>query len=307
MAALLLTAAQRDAMYRQVVSAIPGSFIDPEHPDNQALAGAMAYAIAYAKELFAQLESGLFLDTAGSTSTGADGFTGLQRWGVWLQMEPVPGETADQFRTRLAARLFSPRCTLDVIETAIQAATGLVVRIDEPQDRIIRLNDGAWRGKRLLGNDFGYMMLYVVTEGFITQPLGGTTAVLPRLMPLLRGAGVHWRHFEVVSAKLSVTLLARQAALQSLASQSIALWPRAFRLNHTVNPGGRPPRRRVIFTAASYLGLNTRIHHTAGAMLVAGPPGAPLETVLAHFVPPNLPALQADNSLTLWDESIWSD
>jgi hypothetical protein len=300
------TEAHRKAMYRRIFRGIPRSFLVPEAPENQAVIGAIAYGVAFAEQTISKIEAGLFLDTANGDDADENGVTSIQRWASWLQMEQLPNETAEQLRQRIMARLFSPRLTIDAIEAAIHAASGLVVRVEEPHEQILFMNDGPWAGRKLAGRRYGYMAIDVVTEGQQNGSLGGTTNVLPGLMPFLRAAGCHWRHIEVVSASIALLLDGKQASA-AIARQFVSLWPSGFRPNYPVNPGAYPLRRPYLFMGATYTARAARTNWGGGAYLVAGPPGAPVDLSLATYVPPGLPTFNWDDSLTLWDESAWAD
>lgn len=294
-----ITPAMREAMYKRIFSTIPRSFLKPEHPHNRAIVGAIAYMVAYIELLAKRFTDDLFLDSAAHGRVGEDGQTGLSRWGVWLKMPQLNGETPDAYRLRLMQRLFTPKTTIAAIEGAIEGATGLAVTIVENVDLMVTLDDGPIEGKKLMGSRYGPMSIDVVTEG--------PTNVVPGLMSFLRAAGVHWCHLERVRHWIELSLNGEQAGTIVRAWTKIGWWPAGFTPDGGLLDVG-PIDPGYLGTGGASRGADYRIAWGARSMLLAGDINAPIITVVAsNRLPAAFPVLNWDDTQTLWNESVWGD
>ena len=292
----MTTAAERALVYQRIFENIPLSFLDPTQVNNQYLIGAIALAVAHTENLYRSFEQGLFIDTAALTdsSTQADGtaLSSLERWGVWLQLPRLPGESVNDYRARLQSRMYAPRVTRKAIRDAVVRVTGLNVSLQETADRVFRFNEGPWHGQKLMGQSYAYMAVDVVTEG--------QTNAVPSVMGFLRAAGVHWRHIEVVAHQTVLDWEAEKASTNVSAWNWIGWRPNGWRPG-SFRPGAPLLPSPTEWSLGESIALDTRTDWGMSAMLVNG------STVEAVYVPAGLPSLNWDNSITLWDESVWGD
>lgn len=305
----LVTPAQRDRTYGRIFQGIPRSFLEPDHPRNRALIGALALGCAYVERQYRALENGLFLDSATTDDAGLfdDGLSSLARWASWFDMSPLPGETAAQLRARIQSRLFAPRLTLGAIKAAVEAATGLPTRIEEPAKEIFRFNDGPFAYRKLAGDTYSYMRIDVITDAQTVDVNEGRAANLPVLLNFLRAAGVHWRHFEITTAFLAIPLEAQRRKTFSSVQRWVELLDTGFRPNEPLVPGAQP----LVATPwrPSSLSVTADVERYGGGVTyyLSGAAGAPINTVLAMGVPPGAPTLAWDDATTFWYESVWAD
>lgn len=290
-----VTSAQREDMYRRIFQGIPRSFLDPEHPDNKAIIAAIAHACAYTELVVRKFESGMFLDTANNQDVGSDGLSSLARWGVWLQMPQIPGETEDAYRLRIMHRLFTPRTTIAAIEAAVLATCGVPVSIEEPSDQVVRMNDGPWAGRKLLGRRYGYMVINVITEG--------ATNGLPPIMQFLRAAGVHWSHIERVAHMAELSWDAGSGTTNALAWDWTTFRRPAMRPG---SPFGGPMVPRYLFGGAESAASDHRASWSARTYLVNADSDLITPTIEAmNDNQASFPVLNWDDNQTLWGESVW--
>lgn len=294
----MTTAIERLAAYQRIFENIPPSFLDAKAEDNQHFIGAIARACARTESAFRFFEDGLFLDSANldDTTGGSDaaaGLSSLERWGVWLQLPRASGETADEYRLRLMARLFAPKVTINAIKGAVERITGLPVAIVEPVNQIVRFNEGPWAGKKLLGRRYGYMNFEVVTQG--------QTNILPSIVPLLKAAGTHWRHIEVVVHEILLSLGTEQSSTISRAWDSVSWLAQNYRPGLPLDPDAQPLTKQRSWSAGETLVLDTRAYRVRGADLISD------MAILAAYTPEGGPLFNWDDSLTLWDEGVWAD
>lgn len=197
-----LTEADRQRLYEAIFANIPLTFLDPAHPDNEAVIGAIAWGLAHVEEHWERVEAGLFLDTATTTDILPDGLSNLARWARWLGQSQLGAESEEAFRDRLQARMYGPRVTIEAIETSVSRATGFDVFVTEPADDIWRIEDGpGWEGKKILGDWYDY--------GAFQVNVMGATNMLRHLVPHLRAAGFHWRSKQIVLHQSRLEPMAR--------------------------------------------------------------------------------------------------
>lgn len=294
-----VTDAERAAMYKRIFAGIPASFLDPAHPNNKAVIGAIAYAVAYVELLLQQFEAGLFISTATTTDAGSDGVSSLARWGIWLDMQQQPNESPDAFRARIRARLFTQKVTIQAIIDAIHRATGLTVTIVETIDQVVQIDAGPWDGKKLSGDVYGPMAIDIITEGATDQ--------VPGLMRFLRAAGTHWRHIETLAYSILLSLQAEPGVTTVTAWNHVFLFPPLLRADGMVIDGGTL-EPGYLFTAGESRAYDTRNSFSGRTMLISGTLGAPIQTVEARSgINPAWPVLVWDDDLTLWGESVWAN
>jgi hypothetical protein len=296
-----LTTAQRMAMYKRIFAGIPRSFLNPDHPNNQAIIGAIAHACAYVEAIYRELEDGLFLDTAtDETGNAVGGVSALARWGVWLKMPQLPGETPGQYRIRLMQKLFTPKVTIKAITETLQAATGIAIAIEEPHDQVVELDDGPWEGKRLGGEMYNVMVVHIVT--------GQGGDAIPNMMGFLRAAGVHWWHIERVRHEIELSWEGQQASTFVTAWDSARFYRLSYRPDDNTLPDGKPLDRRFLYHGGTSLAVDVRSLFRPRVMLLSGAIDAPIITVDARTdLPDDLPVLSWDDSRTLWEEAVWAD
>lgn len=304
-----VTPAHRDRTYGRIFQGIPRSFLAPDHPHNRALIGALALGCAYVERQYRALEDGLFLDSATTDDAGLfdDGLSSLARWASWFDMSPLPGETAAQLRARIQSRLFAPRLTLSAIKTAVEAATGLPTRIEEPAKEIVRFNDGPFAYRKLAGDAYSYMRIDVITDAQTVDANEGRAANLPVLLNFLRAAGVHWRHLEITTAFLALPLETQRRKTFSSVQRWAELLDTGFRPNETLVPEAQP----LVATPwrPSSLSITASVERYGGGVTycISGAAGMPINTVLAVGVPAGAPALNWDDTTTFWEESVWAN
>lgn len=296
----VITAAQRQALYKAIFQNIPRSFLKEEHPDNKAIMGAIAYACAYTEAVYRQFESGMFLDSANNGDVGTDGNTSLTRWGIWLQMPQEEGESPEAYRLRLMQRLYTPRVTIAAIQAAISAATGIPVTVEEPADQVVRFNEGAWLGKKVPGRRFNYGSINIVTDR--------ETRIPPTMMNFLRAAGITWGHIEAVRDWFLLSLDGEQASTFAHAWDWTTFWPRGYRPGSPPNPNAWPLRPRILFQQGASYAADARGFFSPRTMTLEGDINATIITVAAQNDDEDrFPVLNWDDSLTLWGESVWGD
>lgn len=297
----IATTAQREAMYKRIFAGIPSSFLDPDHPNNRAVIGAIAYACAVVEWQFRQLESGLFLDSASTTDAGADGVSSLARWGIWLKMPQLPEESPDAYRLRLMQRLFTPKVTIAAIVSAIAAATGLVVEIEERYVDVFAMDAGPFEGKRVMGDVYAYMSIDVITHGSVPN------GVVPALMSFLRAAGTHWRHIERVVDSILLSLDGGESPARVSARDEARLFP-PLRLRPDMQAMDAGPNEPTyLYDASKSMASDVRTFWSPRVSSLVGPVTAIVLVEATTAPSPALPILHFADATTLWAESVWVD
>lgn len=297
------TELQRQQAYQAIFRGIPESFLDPGEPENKVILGGVAQGLAHARAFSEQFVAGLFLDSASSQDgDGAtDGVSSLTRWGLWLQLTQAPGESDDDFRNRIRARLFSERTTRRAIIRAVAQLMDVPVTITNPGDRVVRFDEPP-AGRKWAGEFFGYGSFTIETLG---TPQGGVTGTHPGLAPLvndLRAEGDHWRHRGVVQVPGHFDhgigeprFASRQRARQEAPARRQGWWRPDRPPNVPLMPldGPRSASRTVV----------------AQARPIFRAPSYSTGDLLGAFTgqQQGLPTLNWDDSFTAWEHASWGD
>lgn len=297
--------AAREQAYRRIFAHLPPNFLNPRHPNNRLVVGALAQGVAIATVLYEAAEAGLFLDTAGLdlvADVRGDGVAPLQRWALWLDVPIIPGEADAQLRARIMARLYSPRLTIAAIEEAVSRATGRTVKVEENYEQVARFNAGPFGGQRLAGTRYNWGRIEIVTELQAGDPPLGGMSPVASLMPQLRAAGILWRHLERTRGMAALEWESLGSGAWVARTVGV-LWPQGLPLNR---PGPWRPTRRFWHLGGTLAGRNHATNWGGGAMLLGGPAGGPLDQVIGRYRPSGAPVLTWDDTRSLWDETDWS-
>lgn len=297
--------AARAKAYRRIFAHLPRNFLDPRHPNNELVVGALAHGLALTTVLYEAAEAGLFLDTAGQelvADVHGDGLAPLQRWALWLDVPLIAGEDDARLRSRIMAKLYSPRLTIAAIEDAVSRATGRTVRVQESYEQVARFNAGPFGSQRIAGSRFNWGRIEVVTELEVGDPPLAGTSPVSALLREMRAAGIYWRHLERTRGLARLeweTLGSATWAARSV----VRLWSQGLRPNQ---PAPWRPTRRFWHLGGTLAARGHAVQQGGGAMLLAGPAGGPLDEVLARHRPAGTLVLTWDDTRSHWDETDWN-